>query len=329
MEYRGISLVTGAGGFVGRHLVALLLERGVRVRAMALPHETMDDLMRRGVDVVRADLTQPATLPPLFEGGVDRVFHCAAICNLSTPYRVLRLVNVDGVERITSLALAASVRSFVHLSSTSVYGPYRGIPFREDAPRQPQDSYGRSKRDGEAIVWQRAAEGLRVTVLRPCTVYGPGCTDGAGKVFSRPTSIGAVPGSGSQRLSNVRVEDVVAAAWHLSSHEDAAGQAFNIADDSHPAIGAALAMAAQAFGARPPRLHLPLGVVAAVARMQGFAARLARRIPDLELDAVRYLAGDYVVDNSRLKAAGYALRYPDFAESMRDMAARYCQQQPA
>lgn len=326
MEYRGISLVTGAGGFIGRHLVTLLLEHGVRVRAMAMPHEPMDDLVQQGVEVVRADLTQPATLAPLFGGGVDRVFHCAAICNLSTPYGVLRRVNVDGVERITALALAAGVRSFVHLSSTSVYGPFRGVPFVEDAARHPQDSYGRSKRDGEAVVWQRASEGLRVTVLRPCTVYGPGCTDGAGKVFSRPTSLGAVPGSGAQRLSNVRVEDVAGAALYLSTREDACGQAFNIADDSHPPIEAALGMAAEAFGARRPRLHLPLSVIAAVARVQALFAKPAGRIPDLELDAVRYLAGDYLVDNSRLKAAGYALRYPDFAESMRDMRRRYREQ---
>lgn len=319
MEYRGISLVTGAGGFVGRHLVALLVDHGVRVRATALPRENTEALARLGVEVVRADLTQPQTLPPLFAGGVDRVFHAGAICNLSTPYAVLRRVNVDGVERITALARAAGVRSFVHLSSTSAYGPYRGVPFTEDAPREPQDDYGRSKRAGEEIVWRCAGEGLPVTVLRPCTVYGPGCTDGAGKVFSRPTSLGAIPGDGRQRLSNVRVEDVAGAAYHLSLRADAAGQAFNVADDSHPRLEEALTLAAEAFGAKPPRLHLPLGVVAAAARVQGLVAKVARSIPDLELDAVRYLGADYVVDNTRLKAAGYRLRYPDFTESMREL----------
>ncbi|MBI5505377.1 MAG: NAD-dependent epimerase/dehydratase family protein [Deltaproteobacteria bacterium] len=329
MEYRGISLVTGAGGFVGRHLVALLVRRGVRVRASALAHEDMDAITGRGVEVVRADLTQASTLPPLFAGGVDRVFHAGAICNLSTPYAVLRRVNVDGVERITGLALAAGVRSFVHLSSTSVYGRYRAVPLTEDAPREPQEDYGRSKRDGEDVVWRRIREGLPATVLRPCTVYGPGCTDGAGKVFSRPASLGAIPGDGRQRLSNVRVEDVAGAAYHLSLREDAAGHAFNVADDSHPAIEEALGLAAAAFGTRPPRLHLPVGVVAAAARVQGLAARIARRIPDLELDAVRYLNDDYVVDNARLAAAGYRLLYPDFTQSMRELGRRYLEEQAA
>jgi nucleoside-diphosphate-sugar epimerase len=323
VEYTGTSLVTGAAGFLGRHLVAHLVKHGVKTRASALPWEDTRALAALGAQVVHADLTKPETLPPLFSDGVDRVFHLGAICNLSTPYAVLRRVNVEGVERITDLALAADVRTFVHVSSTSVYGPYRGHPFTEGTPREPQDDYGRSKRDGEEIVWKRMGEGLRAVVLRPCTVYGPGCTDGAGKVFSRRTSVGAIPGGGRQLLSNVRVEDVAAAAHHLSLREDAVAQAFNVADDSHPTLEEALTLAADAFGVKAPRLHVPLAAVAAAAYVQRLAARLSRKIPDLEVDAVRYLRSDYVVDNAKLKTTGYRLRYPDFAASMREMGHRY------
>ncbi len=316
------SLVTGASGFLGRHLVAQLVRAGVRVRAGVMPGENAGALARLGAEVVRADLTEPATLPPLFAGGIERVFHLAAICNLSTRYAVLRRVNVEGVERITTLALEAGVRCFVHVSSTSVYGAFRGRPFVEDAPRVPQDDYGRSKRDGEDIVWERMRAGLRAIVLRPCTVYGPGCTDGAGKVFSRRTSLTAIPGHGRSRLSNVRVEDVADAAQFLSSRDDAIGQAFNIADDSHPSVEEALRLAAATFGVPAPRLHLPLPVVRAAASVQGLLARLRGRLPDLEADAVRYLGADYVVDNAKLKAAGYRLLYPDFAASMRELARR-------
>jgi UDP-glucose 4-epimerase len=119
---------------------------------------------------------------------------------------------------------------------------------------------------------------------------------------------------------DVRVEDVAAAAVHLSELDAAEGEAFNIADDSHPELEEALALAAEAFGAPAPRLHLPLGLVAAVARLQGLSARLRGRIPDLELDAVRLLRDDYLVDNSKLKSTGYQLVYPDFRASMKEMA---------
>ncbi len=322
MEFGGIALVTGAAGFLGRHLAARLAERGVRVRAAVRAGEDTRFLCELDAEVRGADLLDAETLPALFEGDVDRVFHLAAICNFSTPYAALHSTNVEGVERITRLALEAGVKRYVQMSSTSVYGRPRGGPFREDSERAPRDDYGRSKSAGEEIVWKRIGEGLPATILRPCTVYGPGCTDGAGKVFSRPTAIAAVPGSGRQRLSNVRVEDVAAAALHLSECDGAEGEAYNVADDSHPELGEALTLAAEAFGTRAPRLHLPLGLITTVARMQGPIARLRGRIPDLELDAVRLLRDDYLVDNSKLKATGYRLIHPDFRASMREMGRR-------
>jgi nucleoside-diphosphate-sugar epimerase len=319
VDFGGITLVTGAAGFIGRHLVEQLAAHGARVRATDLPRSDTSYFESLGVEFVGTDLTQPETLPALFDGGVDRVFHLGAICNFSTPYRKLRPVNVLGVDRITRLALDAGVKMYVHVGSTSVYGPYRGTPFTEDAPRNPQDAYGRSKLDGEDVVWQRIREGLPAVIARPCTVYGPGCTDGAGKVFSRPTSIAAIPGNGRQLLSNVRVEDVAAAVVHLSRLHEAVGKAFNIADDSHPTVEEALTIAARTFGAKPPRRHLPLTIVKAFARLDGFLSKVNGRIPDLEYDAVRYLSSDYVVDNTRLKDAGYSLIYPDFEESMKQI----------
>ena len=236
VDFDGTTLVTGAAGFIGKHVVERLVALGVRVRATDLPQRDTSYFHDLGVEFAASDLTKPETLPALFEGGVDRVFHLGAICNFSTPYRTLHPVNVLGVDQITRLARDAGVKSYVHVGSTSVYGPYQGTPFTEDAPRDPQDAYGRSKRDGEDIVWQRIGEGLPAIVARPCTVYGPGCTDGAGKVFSRPTSITAIPGSGRRLLSNVRVEDVAAAVVHLSHLDEAVGKAFNIADDSRPTL---------------------------------------------------------------------------------------------
>jgi len=323
MDFKGITLVTGAAGFIGRYVVEHLVALGARVRATDLPRKDTSYFDNMGVEFVAADLTKPETLPALFDGGVDRVFHLGAICNFSTPYERLYPINVLGVDRITRLALDAGVMRYIHVGSTSVYGPYRGTPFTEDAPRNPQDSYGRSKRDGEDIVWRRIAEGLAATITRPCTVYGPGCTDGAGKVFSRRTSITAIPGNGRQLLSNVRAEDVAAAVVHLAQLDEAVGKAFNIAEDSHPTLEEALTIAARTFGARPPRLHLPIALVKAFARMDGFISKVKGRIPDLEYDAVRYLGSDYVVDNSALKATGYKFIYPDFEESMRQMGEWY------
>jgi UDP-glucose 4-epimerase len=323
MEFTGITLVTGAAGFMGSHLVEFLVRKGVRVRASARPRKDTSFFDRLGVEYVPADLTKPETLPRLFEGGVDRVFHLGAICNFSTPYESLCPTNVDGVKCITELALKNGIKRYVHVGSTSVYGYYRGTPFREDSPRDPQDCYGRSKRDGENVIWGLVKEGFPAIITRPCTVYGPRCNDGAGKAFSRPTSISAIPGNGKQLLSNVRAEDVAAAVYHLSFIDAAVGQAFNLAEDTHPTLEEALVMSSEAFGTKPPKMHLPLWLVKTVARLDGAVSARKGRIPDLELDAVKYLYDDYVVDNSKLNALGYRMIYPDFKASMKQMGEWY------
>ncbi len=323
MNFEGITLVTGSAGFMGSHLVEYLAAKGVKVRATARPRKDTSFFDRLGVEYIGADLTRPETLPMLFEGGVDRIFHLGAICNFSTPYEKLFPTNVLGVERITMLALEAGVKRYVHVGSTSVYGYYKGAPFREDSPRDPQDAYGRSKRDGEDVVWRRIGEGLPAIITRPCTVYGPRCNDGAGKAFSRPTAITAIPGSGRQLLSNIRAEDVAAAVDYLSYLEDAVGQAYNLAEDTYPTIEEALALAASAFKTKPASLHLPLWLVKIAARIDGSISARKGKIPDLEYDAVKYLYHDYIVDNSKLKKAGYKLIYPDFRESMRQMREWY------
>ena len=126
MEFKGITLVTGAAGFMGSHLVEFLVREGVRVRASARPRKDTLFFDRLGVEYIPADLTKPETLPRLFEGGVDRIFHLGAICNFSTPYESLCPTNVEGVKRITDLALKNGVKRYVHVGSTSVYGYYRG-----------------------------------------------------------------------------------------------------------------------------------------------------------------------------------------------------------
>ncbi|HDP79991.1 MAG TPA: NAD-dependent epimerase/dehydratase family protein, partial [Spirochaetes bacterium] len=323
MEFNGITLVTGAAGFMGSHLVEYLSRSGIKVRATARPRKDTSFFDRLGVEYVAADLTKPETLPPLFEGPVDRIFHLGAICNFSTPYRKLYPTNVLGVEHITQLALEKKVKRYVHVGSTSVYGYYKGTPFHEDGPREPMDNYGRSKRDGENVVWRRIEEGLSAIITRPCTVYGPRCNDGAGKAFSRPSSITAIPGSGAQKLANIRAEDVAAAVDYLSHREDAVGRAFNLVDDSTPTLEEALSLAAETYRTKAPSLHLPLWLVKVVARIDGAVSALKGKIPDLEYDAVKYLYNDYVVNNTRLKSTGYRLLYPDFKDSMKQLGEWY------
>lgn len=323
MEFSGITLVTGAAGFMGSHVVEYLAGKGVRLRATARPRKDTSFFDNLGVEYVAADLTKPDTLPPLFDGAVDRVIHMGAICNFSTPFEMLYPTNVAGVDHITKLALDKGVKRFIHVSSTSLYGYYPNKPFTEEGERNPGDNYGKSKKAGEDVVFARIREGLPASIIRPCTVYGPRCNDGAGKVFSRPTVISAIPGNGKQLLSNIRAEDVAAAVYYISHRDETIGEVFNIAEDTNPTLEEALMIAAATFNVKAPRLHLPLAVVKLGAYIDGMVSKRKNKIPDLEYDAVKYLYNDYVVDNTKLKKTGFVMQYPDFKKSMEQIGEWY------
>jgi UDP-glucose 4-epimerase len=310
---------------MGSHVVEYLTKKGVKVRATSRPRKDLSFFDRLGVEYVAADLTRPETLPPLFEGDIDRIFHLGAICNFSTPFEKLYPTNVKGVERLADLALKKKVKRFIHVTSTSVYGYYKGTPFRETDEPDPMDDYARSKKGGEEVILNKLEQGLQAVIVRPPTVYGPRCNDGAGKVFSRPSKISAIPGSGKQLLANVRAEDVAAALEHLSCLDNAVGEIYNVSDDTNPALEDALALSAKTYDTKVPKLHLPLSIVKCSTILDGFFSKLKGKIPELEYDAVKYLYFDYVVDNTKLKSTGFTLQYPDFRESMAQLGELYWQ----
>ena len=145
-------LVTGATGFVGRHVLRLLRAEGTPVRALSRtprPVGTADDEHLRWVT---GDVTDPAGLAAAVRGcGV--VIHCAAATGRWTRRASdFRAVNVQGVENLLRAAADAGAIRVVHVSTTGVYGRLARWPADEATPCRPNSLYRRSKRDGERCV---------------------------------------------------------------------------------------------------------------------------------------------------------------------------------
>lgn len=159
--------VTGATGFIGRHVTADLVARGIHVRAIVRPEST--HAAPAGAEVVPAPL-EAAALRDAF-AGVDAAVHLAGVVSTRDP-SVYATVNVDGTREVAAAANAAGAR-LVHISSLAAAGPASAArPRAEDDEPSPCTPYGRSKLEGERIVM--AMSGLRWTILRPGVVYGPG-----------------------------------------------------------------------------------------------------------------------------------------------------------
>jgi len=201
-------LVTGGSGFVGKALVARLVERGHGVRALARPTSHVGDLVRLGAELVPGDLASFGAIASALDG-CEAVFHVAGAVKALDGDTLVR-VNAEGTRNVAQ-ACAARPRPplLVYVSSLAAAGPARdGRPLTEQDAPAPVSAYGRSKLRGEEAV--RAVAGtVPVSIVRPPIVYGP-----ADKELLPPllkmARLGLVlrAGFSAKRYSLVHVSDV-------------------------------------------------------------------------------------------------------------------------
>ncbi len=171
------TLLTGATGFLGRHLVPLLAERGDPLRALV--REGTDDAFLRPFDVavVRGDITDEEAVRRAAQG-CERVFHLAGLLGYRASQKAsLERINVHGV-RVVLDALEPGAR-LVHVSSVAAVGPVDRATDRADEshpypPRADRSLYSLTKRRGEELVLEAARNGVDAVVANPGFLLGPG-----------------------------------------------------------------------------------------------------------------------------------------------------------
>ncbi len=185
MAFAGRSvLVTGAGGFIGGHLVERLVQEGARVHALVRYNSrnergTLDWLphaVTRDVEVTLGDLRDVESVERVAVG-TEVIFHLGA--QIAIPYSFVNPrdffeTNVLGTLNVAQAALRAGAEKVVHTSTSEVYGSARVVPITEDHPLAPQSPYAASKVAADKLMdsWHRTYE-LPVCVLRPFNTYGP------------------------------------------------------------------------------------------------------------------------------------------------------------
>ena len=170
-------LVTGATGFLGRHLVDQLLERGAAVRALVRSSRDADDLRNRGVDVVLGQITDSDRVR-VAAAGCGRVYHLAGVVShRRRDLALLQAVNVVGTRCLLSVVDPGT--RVVHVSSVAAIGPVASPELRADErhafPAEAADlPYAASKRDGERAVREALTRGVDVVIANPGFLLGPG-----------------------------------------------------------------------------------------------------------------------------------------------------------
>lgn len=316
-------LVTGACGFVGSHLVDHLLRQpGLRVRATDLP-EADRTFLNPGAEFVPSDLRNPASLRQVVQG-VDVIYHAASLFRYSARWEDLYAVNVEGTRHLCETALEAGVSKIVLISSAGVYGVPRSLPVREDDPKHPSNPYERSKWEQE-LALQEVCEsgGLEYVILRPAPIYGPRNRYGIGTIICMIArgQLPVVSESMNKLVPLVHVADVAGAAIHLSGYPGAAGEAYNVVDDTTYRKYDLFSYVAPLLDTKiyHTRLPLPRFILKLLASWSEWKAKhITHGEPKLEKATIDMMYYNYWFSNAKLKATGYRLLYPDCRIGLKD-----------
>jgi nucleoside-diphosphate-sugar epimerase len=120
------AFVTGGAGFIGSRLIALLVQRGVQVHALARSQAGLEEVRALGATPIPGDVTDRASMKEAMRG-CDVVFHVAAMYKIGAKHAAqMRVVNVDGARNVFEMALEAGVPKIVYTSTAGVHGDTRG-----------------------------------------------------------------------------------------------------------------------------------------------------------------------------------------------------------
>ncbi len=185
MNWTGVrTLVTGADGFIGSHLVERLLELGAEVRAFCMYNsngslgwlDSMPGSGRSRLDVCLGDIRDSRYVEKACDG-IDTVFHLAALIAIPYSYQAPQSfidTNITGTLNVLESVRRNRCRRMVHTSTSEVYGTPMDVPIRETHPLQGQSPYSASKIAADKLCESfHCSFDVPVTILRPFNTYGP------------------------------------------------------------------------------------------------------------------------------------------------------------
>lgn len=275
------ALLTGAGGFIARHLALRLAAAGWDVAGVDLRADPE-------AGIAEGDVTRPGAWQALAEG-CDAVVHTAAIVSLDGDWPAFAAVNVDGCRHALDAARLAGAR-FVHLSSVTVAGNDFPDGADEDRPVRPTGSpYVDTKIASEHVVLRAVTDGADAVIVRPGDVFGPG---------SRPWTTEPIrlmrarmlvlPDGGRGIHSPVYVDDLCDGILAAATAERARGGTFTLSGGVGVPVADYFGAYADALGLPAPRTA-PAAVVRALAGFASGVATLAGRRTELNAHSIAYL----------------------------------------
>jgi NAD+-dependent farnesol dehydrogenase len=291
------TLVTGADGFIGRQLVARLLQQGYRVTALVHTQKEVEWSHHAHLTIKVGDLTDEKSLAHALKGCVS-VFHLASLVAIWHPQpEEFERVNVQGTKHLLDACRDNAVRRVLICSSCGIFGsaqPNQSIDENTPVNSRLWGPYERSKYNQAQLALNYQSPDVEVVVAYPTRVFGPRPSRNASFLTTWMKRIGDgkfcfVPGDG-QSVGNYVFVDDVAGAMQLIMESGQNGEGF-IVGGNNLTYEQLFREIKQVAGANARLVHVPVGILRLAARLDEIRARLFRSRFKLTSQAVeKYLA---------------------------------------
>ncbi len=302
-------VVTGASGFLGRHVVGALAGGEAKVRALDL--RFADDFAESypGVDRRQGDFLGEDYLRPALEGA-RTVVHLASK-NVDHDGSGFERINVEGTRRLCALAVAAGVRRFVYVSSVGIYGHGAHSDADETTPVHPDTPLSRSKAAAEDLVLERHRSGdLSAVVLRHRFVYGDGDQAVVPRLIKAARSYPFWISGGRAKISLVWAPDFAEVVRRMveGAADEVEDPVYHVTDGRPTSYRDAIGAICETFGDPLPRFSIPLPLLYWPVRLR---ERLLGIDPEVAASSVTSIRLKLVAQDNSFSSAKLRQLLPD------------------
>ena len=301
--------VTGATGFLGSHLVDLLLREGHEVICLVRPSSNLRWLEKKPVQLVEGDLSlrTPAVVKALKNS--DWFFHLAGLIQSSHREEYFR-VNEEGTRSCLEACLthAPGLKRFVLVSSVAAAGlPSQDRAMDETSIPAPFDVYGESKLAGEKAALSYRDK-LPLVILRPPAIYGVRDRLTFPIFKSAAKGFCFVPAGKERQISLIHVEDIAAACLWAARSDKAVGEIFFVTDGERHTWQSFGKTLCQVLDRKVVRVPVSKTVFRGVVALEGLWALLMHQTPRLRKGYVRQFFGSWNISSDKIRKAGFVPR---------------------
>lgn len=304
-------LITGAAGFVGSHLVELLLRDGVAInqlRLVLLKNESTQFLPHKKFNIVRGDIRDKNFVKTITEG-VEVIYHLAAVTQTTqdfNQYKLYKEINVDGTSNLLAACAKKKIKKFIFFSSIAVYGvlPWSGdiVNWDESHPKTYSEVYGKSKFEAEKKILEAHRKwGIPYAIIRPTTLYGPRDLKNLLELYrSIKKHLFFFIGNGRNKIDYVFVTDVVRAA-RLAELSGKGSEDYIIAGEKPLSLNEAVNNIAGSINTKVLPVHIPRIVGLGISYAADYLGKIAGKRSPLFPSRVRIITSNCYFNTTKAR----------------------------